>query len=65
MGFAVVGIGTYSREFAREVRDAAKLYGVEALISDDYLEIESRTAQLPPQPVPGTQRERPNAQRWL
>ena len=46
MGFTVVGIGTYSREFAREVRDAAKLYGVEALISDDYLEIEARIAEL-------------------
>jgi light-independent protochlorophyllide reductase subunit B len=29
MGFTVVGLGTYSREFAREVREAAKLYGVE------------------------------------
>jgi light-independent protochlorophyllide reductase subunit B len=28
MGFWVVGIGTNSREIAREVRDAAKLYGV-------------------------------------
>ncbi|MGA0926649.1 MAG: ferredoxin:protochlorophyllide reductase (ATP-dependent) subunit B, partial [Burkholderiaceae bacterium] len=33
MGFTVVGIGTYSREFAREVRAAATAYGVEALIS--------------------------------
>jgi hypothetical protein len=24
MGFEVVGLGTYSREFAREVREAAK-----------------------------------------
>ena len=37
-GFTVVGIGTYSREFAREIREAAKLYGVEPLITDDYLE---------------------------
>ncbi|MBC8057273.1 MAG: ferredoxin:protochlorophyllide reductase (ATP-dependent) subunit B, partial [Rhizobiales bacterium] len=37
LGFNVVGLGTYSREFAREVREAAKLYGIEALISDDYL----------------------------
>jgi light-independent protochlorophyllide reductase subunit B len=29
LGFTVVGLGTYSREFAREVREAAKRYGVE------------------------------------
>ena len=63
MGFAVVGIGTYSREFAREVRDAAKLYGVEALISDDYLEIEARIAELQPELVLGTQMERHIAKR--
>ncbi len=63
MGFAVVGIGTYSREFAREVRDAAKLYGVEALISDDYLEIESRITELQPELVLGTQMERHIAKR--
>ena len=63
MGFAVVGIGTYSREFAREVRDAAKLYGVDALISDDYLEIESRIAELQPELVLGTQMERHIAKR--
>jgi light-independent protochlorophyllide reductase subunit B len=63
MGFAVVGIGTYSREFAREVREAAKLYGVEALISDDYLEIEARIAELNPELVLGTQMERHIAKR--
>jgi light-independent protochlorophyllide reductase subunit B len=63
MGFTVVGIGTYSREFAREVRDAAKLYGVEALISDDYLEIEARIAELNPELVLGTQMERHIAKR--
>jgi nitrogenase molybdenum-iron protein alpha/beta subunit len=42
LGFQVVGLGTYSREFAREVREAAKLYGVEPLITDDYLEVEAR-----------------------
>ena len=63
MGFAVVGLGTYSREFAREVRDAAKRYGVEALISDDYLEIESRIAELRPELVLGTQMERHIAKR--
>ena len=63
MGFAVVGIGTYSREFAREVREAAALYGVEALISDDYLEIEARIAELNPELVLGTQMERHIAKR--
>ena len=62
-GFQVVGIGTYSREFARDVRDAAKLYGVEALISDDYLEIEARIIELQPELVLGTQMERHIAKR--
>ncbi len=63
MGFTVVGIGTYSREFAREVRDAAALYGVDALISDDYLEIEARITELNPELVLGTQMERHIAKR--
>ena len=63
MGFTVVGIGTYSREFAREVREAAKIYGVEALISDDYLEIEACIAELNPELVLGTQMERHIAKR--
>ena len=58
LGFKVIGIGTYSREFAREVREAAKLYDVEAMISDDYLEIEARIAELRPELVLGTQMER-------
>ncbi|MBL8302765.1 MAG: ferredoxin:protochlorophyllide reductase (ATP-dependent) subunit B, partial [Ideonella sp.] len=62
-GFQVVGIGTYSREFARDVRDAARLYGVEALISDDYLEIEARIIELQPELVLGTQMERHIAKR--
>jgi light-independent protochlorophyllide reductase subunit B len=37
MGFDVVGLGTYSREYAREVREAAAEYGLEPLITDDYL----------------------------
>ena len=40
-GFEVVGLGTYSREFGREVRDAAKQHGVEPLITDDYLDVEA------------------------
>lgn len=63
LGFKVVGIGTYSREFARDVRDAAKLYGVEALISDDYLEVEARIAELQVELVLGTQMERHIAKR--
>ena len=63
MGFEVVGMGTYSREFAREVRDAAKLYGVEALISDDYLAVEAQITQLQPELILGTQMERHIAKR--
>ncbi|NBU59313.1 MAG: ferredoxin:protochlorophyllide reductase (ATP-dependent) subunit B [Betaproteobacteria bacterium] len=62
-GFSVVGIGTYSREFAREVRAAAEKYGVEALITDDYLEVEARVAELQPELVLGTQMERHIAKR--
>ncbi len=63
IGFEVVGLGTYSREFAREVRDAAKLYGLEALITDDYLEVEASIAALQPELVLGTQMERHIAKR--
>ena len=63
LGFAVVGIGTYSREFAREVREAAQSYGVEALITDDYLEVEARIGALQPELVLGTQMERHIAKR--
>jgi light-independent protochlorophyllide reductase subunit B len=63
LGFTVVGIGTYSREFAREIRDAAKLYGVDPLITDDYLEVECRIAELQPELVLGTQMERHIAKR--
>ena len=63
LGFTVVGLGTYSREFAREVREAAQRYGVEALITDDYLEVEARVAELQPELVLGTQMERHIAKR--
>ncbi len=62
-GFKVVGIGTYSREMGREIRDAAKDHGVEALISDDYLEVETRITELEPELVLGTQMERHIAKR--
>ena len=63
MGFEVVGLGTYSREFAREVRDAAKRYGVEALITDDYMAVEKQVAALHPELILGTQMERHIAKR--
>jgi light-independent protochlorophyllide reductase subunit B len=63
MGFTVVGLGTFCREFAREVREAAKLYGVEALITDDYLEVEKAISECAPELVLGTQMERHIAKR--
>ncbi|MDX2264179.1 MAG: ferredoxin:protochlorophyllide reductase (ATP-dependent) subunit B [Hyphomicrobiales bacterium] len=63
MGFEVVGLGTYSRELARDVREAAKLYSVEALITDDYLEVEAAIAAAQPELVLGTQMERHIAKR--
>lgn len=63
LGFAIAGIGTYSREFAREVRAAAAGYGVEPLITDDYLEVEAKIAELQPDLVLGTQMERHIAKR--
>ena len=61
--FKVVGLGTYSREFARGVRAAAAEYGVEPLITDDYLEVEKRVEELRPEIVLGTQMERHIAKR--
>ena len=63
LGFTVVGLGTYSREFGREIRAAAALYGIEALISDDYLEVEAAVAAAAPELVLGTQMERHIAKR--
>ena len=63
LGFEVVGLGTYSREFGREVREAAAKYGVEPLITDDYLEVEARVVALQPELVLGTQMERHIAKR--
>jgi light-independent protochlorophyllide reductase subunit B len=58
-----VGLGTYSREQAREVRAAAKELGLEALISDDYLAVEKAMAAAAPELVLGTQMERHSAKR--
>jgi light-independent protochlorophyllide reductase subunit B len=63
MGFTVVGLGSYSREFARELREAAKAYDVEPLITDDYLEVEAAIAAAQPELVLGTQMERHVAKR--
>jgi light-independent protochlorophyllide reductase subunit B len=63
MGFTIVGLGSYSREFGREVREAAGRYGLEALISDDYLEVEAKITELQPELVLGTQMERHIAKR--
>jgi light-independent protochlorophyllide reductase subunit B len=51
------------RELAREVRAAAQAYGVEALITDDYLEVEAQVAALHPELVLGSQMERHIAKR--
>lgn len=63
LGFKLVGLGSYSREFARDVREAAASYGIEALITDDYLEVEAKVAELQPELVLGTQMERHIAKR--
>ncbi|MFO7630830.1 MAG: ferredoxin:protochlorophyllide reductase (ATP-dependent) subunit B [Prochlorococcaceae cyanobacterium] len=63
LGFKVVGLGSYSREQAREVRAAAQELGLEALISDDYLAVEKAMADSAPELVLGTQMERHSAKR--
>ncbi len=63
LGFEVVGLGSYSREQARDVREAAKAYGVDALITDDYLDVEAKVTELEPELVLGTQMERHIAKR--
>lgn len=63
LAFSVVGIGCYNREFARSVREAAAGYGVDPLISDDYLEVEEAIMALQPELILGTQMERHIAKR--
>jgi light-independent protochlorophyllide reductase subunit B len=58
MGFEVVGLGCYNREFARELRAAAAEFGVDALITDDHLQVEEAICALAPEIVLGTQMER-------
>ncbi|NDG57278.1 MAG: ferredoxin:protochlorophyllide reductase (ATP-dependent) subunit B, partial [Betaproteobacteria bacterium] len=63
IGLQVVGIGTYSREWAREVRSLAESLSASALITDDYLEVEQAIESLQPELVLGTQMERHIAKR--
>jgi light-independent protochlorophyllide reductase subunit B len=63
LGFKVCGLGTYAREFARDVRAAAADHGVEALITDDHLEVEDAIVAAQPELVLGTQMERHVAKR--
>ncbi len=58
MGFEVAGLGCYNREQARPVRALAREMGVEALITDDYLEVERTIEALAPELILGTQMER-------
>jgi light-independent protochlorophyllide reductase subunit B len=58
MGFEVVGMGCYNREQARTLRAVAKDFGIEALITDDYLEVERTIEALAPELILGTQMER-------
>jgi light-independent protochlorophyllide reductase subunit B len=63
LAFDVVGIGTYSREFAKPMRELATELGIEALITDDYLDVEAKVAELQPDLVLGSQMERHIAKR--
>jgi len=63
MGFELVGLGAYNREFARQIRETAQHYGVEPLITDDYLEVEAAIEAAGPELVLGTQMERHIAKR--
>ncbi|MCJ2014999.1 ferredoxin:protochlorophyllide reductase (ATP-dependent) subunit B [Methylobacterium sp. J-076] len=63
LGFKLVGLGTYTREFAREVRAEAEAHGIEATITDDYLDVEAAIRAAGPELVLGTQMERHVAKR--
>src|SRR6056297_2567404 len=58
IGFEVAGLGCYNREMARPIRALARDFGVEALITDDYLEVEAAIESLAPEMILGTQMER-------
>ncbi len=63
LGFRLCGLGTYSREFARDVRAVAAEFGVEPIITEDHLEIEQAIVEAQPELVLGTQMERHIAKR--
>jgi light-independent protochlorophyllide reductase subunit B len=63
LGMTVCGLGSYSREFARELRTAAAAHGVEPLLADDYLAVEQAIVDAHPDLVLGTQMERHVAKR--
>ncbi len=58
MGFEVCGMGCYNREQARPLRALARDFGLEALITDDYLEVERAIEEAAPEMILGTQMER-------
>ncbi|MEM6619925.1 MAG: nitrogenase component 1, partial [Pseudomonadota bacterium] len=58
MGFEVVGLGCYNREFARPMRTLARDMGLEALITEDYLDVERAIEDTAPEMILGTQMER-------
>ncbi|NBZ86398.1 ferredoxin:protochlorophyllide reductase (ATP-dependent) subunit B [Stagnihabitans tardus] len=58
IGFEVVGLGCFNREFARPMRALAARMGLTALITDDYLEVEAAIAAAGPEMILGTQMER-------
>ncbi len=62
-GFTLAGLGSYSREFGREIRQAAEQHGVAPLLTEDYLEVEAAIAECQPDLVLGTQMERHIAKR--
>ena len=63
LGFDLAGLGSYSREQAKSVREVAARYGVEPLITDDYLEVEQAIASAEVELVLGGQMERHIAKR--
>ena len=64
LGFRIVGLGCYNREYARDIRAAAALYGVEPLITDDHLAVEAAIEAAQPELVLGSQMERHIAKRF-
>lgn len=58
VGYEVVALGCYNREGARGVRALAQELGAEALVTDDYLEVEAAIERLAPELILGTQMER-------